>query len=209
VHPASQSVASFFLLPSRYSAESLRGIRKPLAGCVDNPVSFKILLPFSHRYKTCMPSSDKNMLKKSNTSAVVMSSLALLSVLFTLAFWELLRNPSLLQDPAQPQPAFSGNVLIAWIAAFAFLFIIFVLPGAFVIHKWDDAYFGKEGAIRWVIFGIMFGCLAQLRLLIPKAALQRSSSSFFLEQLLGLVVSFVVFYGSHFFAFKFLKGKRH
>ena len=154
-----------------------------------------------------MTSLDKNMLKKSNTSAIIMSSLAFLSALLTLAFWELLRTASLPQDTAQP--AFSGNVLLALIVVFAIIFIVFVLPGAFVIHKWDDMYFGKEGAIRWIIFGIVFGCLAQLRSLIPKAILERGFSSFFLEQLLGLVLSFVVFYGSHFFAFKFLKGKRH
>lgn len=102
------------------------------------------------------------MLKKSNTSAVIMSSLALLSALFTLAFWELIRTPSLPQNTAQPQSAFSGNVLLALMVVFVIIFIIFVLPGAFVIHKWNDAYFGKEGAIRWVIFGIAFGCLAQL-----------------------------------------------
>jgi hypothetical protein len=155
-----------------------------------------------------MTSLEKNMLKKSNTSAIIMASLALLSALFTLAFWEFLRNPSPPQDPAQSPSAFSGNILIAWIAVFAIIFIVVVLPGAFVIHKWDDLYFGKEGAIRWVLFGIAFGCLAQLRSLIPKAILERGFLSFFLEQLLGLVVSFVVFYGSHFFAFKFLKGKK-
>jgi len=148
------------------------------------------------------------MLKKSNTSAIIMSTLALLSASLTLAFWELVRYPSLPKDTAQSQSAFSVNVLIAWMVAFAILFIVLVLPGAFVIHKWDDMYFGKEGAIRWVIFGIAFGCLAQLRLLIPKAFFEIGSFSFFIEQLLGLVVSFVVFYGSHFFAFKFLKGKR-
>lgn len=150
-----------------------------------------------------------NMLKKSNTGAVIMSSLALLSASLTLAVWELPRISGLPQDTTQAQSAFSWNVLLGWLAAFAIIFIVFVLPGAFVIHKWDDKYFGKEGAIRWLIFGIAFGCLAQLRLLIPKAVLGSGSFSFFLEQLLGLVVSFIVFYGAHFFAFKFMKDKRH
>ena len=147
------------------------------------------------------------MLKKSNTSAIIMSSLALLSASLTLASWELLRNPSLPKDTAQS--VFSGDFLIALMVALAIMFIFFVLPGAFVIHKWDDAHFGKEGAIRWIIFGIVFGCLAQLRNLIPKAILEKGFLSFFVEQLLGLVLSFIVFYASHFFAFKFLKGKRH
>lgn len=148
------------------------------------------------------------MLKKSNTSAIIMSWLALLSTLLTLAFWELLRNPSLPKDAAQPQSTFSSNFLISLIAVLAIMFLVVVLPGAFVIHNWDVSYFGKEGAVRWVIFGIVFGCLAQLRILIPKVIFE-GFASFFVEQLLGLVLSFIVFYAAHFFAFKFLKGKRH
>lgn len=148
------------------------------------------------------------MLKKSNTSAIIMAMVALLSALLTLAIWELLRSLSLLKDLVQPQSTSSSNFLLSLIAIVAILFIVFVLPGAFVIRNWDDMYFGKEGAIRWGIFGIAFGCLSQLRILIPKALFERGSLSFFVDQVLGLILSFIVFYTSHFFAFKFLKGKR-
>ena len=43
-----------------------------------------------------------------------------------------------------------------FVAVLVIMVVFIVLPGAFIIHDWGDVYFGKQGAVWWVIFGGIF-----------------------------------------------------
>jgi hypothetical protein len=148
------------------------------------------------------------MLKKSAKSAIVMAGVASLFALITFLFLELLRNSSMTNVFAKAQLASSGDVLAFIFIAIAIILILIVLPGAFIIRNWSDVHFGKEGLIRWTVFGILYGCLAQVSLvLIPSHNSDRSFTSFAIEKGTSLGLGLVLFSISYFLAFKLLKRK--
>jgi len=144
------------------------------------------------------------MLKKSTKASIVMSGIAFLSIMVTLLFWELLSSNSATTIMTKLQSVTLGNIFII----LPIILILLILPGAFIIRNWSDAHFGKEGAIRWVIFGIIYGCIAQgLRFLVPSNNLDRSFMSFAIEKGISIGLGLVIFFVSYFLAFRLLKRK--
>ena len=148
------------------------------------------------------------MLKKSTKSAIVMSVVASLSTLLIFLFLELLRNSSTTNIFAKAQSASSVDILSLIFIGIPLILILIVLPGAFIIHNWSDIHFGKEGLIRWTVFGIIYGGLAQVSLiLIPSHNSDKSLTSFAIEKGTSLGLGLVLFSISYFLAFKLLKMK--
>jgi hypothetical protein len=148
------------------------------------------------------------MLKKSLQSALVMTSLAFLSMLLTFVVWEILRNPASKTIATEFQSdALSSGAHPILITVIIILFIVFVLPGAFYIRNWSDAYFGTQGAVRWIVFGIVFGCLAQLRILMPDRTVDKGFSAFLLEKGMSAGMGLIFLYVSHFLAFRLPRRK--
>jgi len=143
------------------------------------------------------------MLQKSTKSAFIMSGIASFSMTLTFLFWEFLRSRSKIE-------LLAGSVSLYQMVASVFivtilLLVVLVLPGAFIIHNWSDIHFGREGAVRWGIFGIVCGCLGQLRILIPEDALERGFLSFLIQKGLGIGLGLAIVCVSYFFVFKLLK----
>lgn len=148
------------------------------------------------------------MLKKSFQAALIMSSLTFLSTLFTFVFLERLYNPIFKNTTTETFIGKTSNDAIILFFAIIIMFLLIVLPGAFYIRNWSDVYFGMEGAVRWILFGVIFGCLVQLRGLIPDATLDKGFSSFLIEKGISAGVGLIFIYASHFLAFKLLRKKR-
>jgi hypothetical protein len=149
------------------------------------------------------------MLKKSNRSAIIMSGIAFLSALLTMWAWGLFyfSLKTDLESESQMLSVRPQNIAII-IPAILIALILIVLPGAFIIHNWNETYFGKEGAIRWGVFGIAFGCLAQTHHLIPFTDLDNSLISFAIDKAFNLGLGLAALYVSHFLAFKSFKRNR-
>jgi len=145
------------------------------------------------------------MLKKSKASAIVMSGIAVLSVLLTLVLWIVLRgrlNFAMMRE--LPLPSSEEKAIITFFALLMIM-VFAVLPGAFIIHNWDDSYFGIQGAIRWVLFGVVFGSLSQIRYLIPDGTTDKGFISFMMGKGISFILGFTFLYLSHWVAFKLLK----
>ena len=103
-------------------------------------------------------------LAKSKTSAVLMSALAALSFSLVTAFLSILvpylasgdihtilENPESLSQPGS---------LAALIGIVVILFALLVSVGAAWIYRFfGEAYFGRRGALRWVLFGSLWAAL--------------------------------------------------
>lgn len=88
------------------------------------------------------------------------------------------------------------------------LFPLAIIPGAFLVRKWSDDHFGIRGAIRWIFFGVLFGCLSILlvtKLLDPLAQLERGAMSFLIKKSVGAISVWGIAYLSHFLVFRFPK----
>ena len=147
------------------------------------------------------------MLKKSATSAIIMSGIALLFMVLTVAAWESLRNPSPQNILTELQSASPGGLAALLCLAPIIMVLVIVLPGAFIIHDWSDLYFGTQGAVRWAIFGIVFGTLPQLRVLLPEGNVSNGFSSFLVEKGLSAGLGLVLLFVSHFVAFRLVRRK--
>ena len=134
--------------------------------------------------------------------AILMAGVAGLSTLGTMACWEAARLPGGLGELAGVRLEFSLWQVLGLLAIVALLCLMLFAPFAFVIHNWDESHFGREGALRWVLFGIVFGCLAQLRHFLPRGIVEAGYGSFFIEQLLNLVLGFAMYSSAYFVAFK-------
>jgi hypothetical protein len=139
--------------------------------------------------------------------AILMAGVAGLSTLGTMTCWEVARLPGGLGDLAGERLVFSPGGILLLLAVLALLFLMLFLPFAFVIHKWDESHFGREGVLRWVIFGIVFGSLTQLRHFLPRGIVEAGYGSFFIEQLLSLVLGFAMYSSAYYVAFKLLKRR--
>lgn len=145
------------------------------------------------------------MFKKSTPGSIVMSSLAVLSAFLTVICWELPRNPNIIKQITGSQSTYPGGFIFSSLAALAVLFFLFVIPGAVIIRNRNNSYFGKDGAIRWILFGIASGSLAQVQFLLPKPIIKEIYSSFFLEIITGISLGYIVFYTAHFLAFRLFR----
>ncbi|MBI5297037.1 MAG: hypothetical protein HY869_16280 [Chloroflexi bacterium] len=139
--------------------------------------------------------------------AILMAGVAGLSTLGTMACWEAARLPGGLGELAGERLEFSLWQVLGLLAVVALLCLMLFLPFAFVIHNWDESHFGREGALRWVLFGIVLGSLAQLRHFVPWGGVKAGFGSFFLEQLLSLALGFAMYSSAYFVAFKLVKRR--
>ena len=127
-------------------------------------------------------------------------------MLSTFLFWRFLHSQSVTSAAAE----FSIRHINDFIAAFivlVLLLILFVLPGAYVIRSWSDEYFGGKGVVRWTIFGVLCGCLAQVRFLVPENTLENGLFSFLIEKSISVGSGFIILCAAHFLVFKLFKGK--
>ena len=62
-----------------------------------------------------------------------------------------------------------------------------------------------EGAVRWGLFGVIFGSLAQLRILIPESTTEKGSPAFLLEKGLSFLLGLIILFIAHVLAFKSFK----
>jgi len=147
------------------------------------------------------------MLKKSNASAIVMSGIAVLSTMLTTLIWALSYTGFKIDLTAGNQAISPEDKLVLAFLVLAGVFVFTVPMGAFIIHSWDDSHFGIQGAIRWAVFGIVFGSLAQIRTLIPEGTVDRGLRSFLVEKGLSFGLGIIFLYLSHFVAFKLFKRK--
>ena len=134
-----------------------------------------------------------------------MSGIASLSMLLISLFWVLLYNGFEIDLTAGNQALSLKDKVIITFFGLTVMFVITTLLGAFFIRNWDDSYFGKQGAIRWMIFGVVFGSLAQLRLLIPDGTTEKGFSSFLAEKGTSFVLGIVFLYVSHWVAFRLFR----
>ncbi|MFZ5878449.1 MAG: hypothetical protein ACOY0R_03680 [Chloroflexota bacterium] len=139
--------------------------------------------------------------------AILMAGVAGLSTLGTMACWETARLPGGLGELAGVRLEFSLWQALGLLAIVTLLCLLIFLPFAFVIHNWDESHFGREGALRWVLFGIVLGSLVQLRHFVPWRGVKAGFGSFFLEQLLSLALGFAMYSSAYFVAFKLLKRR--
>jgi hypothetical protein len=103
-------------------------------------------------------------LSKSKKSAFFLSGITVLSFSITSAiltilipYWisgdihAIIANPESLNDPTH---------LIALTFLLVLLLLILTGIGAFWLYRFfGETYFGKRGAVRWVLFGLTFACL--------------------------------------------------
>lgn len=134
-----------------------------------------------------------------------MAGIACLSMLLTSLFWVLLRNGFEVDLTAGNQAIPLKDKVIITFFGLAVMFVITTLLGGVFIRNWDESYFGVQGAIRWMIFGVMFGSLAQVRLLIPEGTTEKGLSSFLAGKGTSFVLGIVFLYVSHWAAFKLLR----
>ena len=106
-------------------------------------------------------------LSKSKSSAVILSTLAVLAIVITSAvlnmlvpYWitgdihTVIAKPENLSDPAQ---------VGALIGVMTIVFLLMAGIGAFWLHRFfGEAYFGVRGAWRWMLFGLFFALLSQV-----------------------------------------------
>jgi hypothetical protein len=147
------------------------------------------------------------MLKKSTISAIVMSGIACASAVLTFLFWETLLRSSpanFLAISLEGAPRIIAILCISLLV----LLILVVLPGAFLIRDWSDEYYGIEGAIRWGFLGVIFGSLAQLRILIPEGTPEEGSPAFLLEKALSFLLGLIILFIAHILAFNSFKRNR-
>jgi hypothetical protein len=132
------------------------------------------------------------MLEKSNKGSIVMSGIAISSILITSLLLEYIRLSLGINIISGFQAINIGwTEVLQAILIFIILFIIFVLPFALLIHNWNRFYFGKSGAMRWVLFGIIFGCIAQLGLLIQSIIPGESILKFGINLGFGLLTFYI------------------
>lgn len=134
-----------------------------------------------------------------------MSGIASLSMLLTFLFWLLLYNGFEIDLTAGNQAIPLKDKVIITFFGLTLIFVLITLFGAFFIRNWDESYFGMQGAIRWVIFGVVFGSLAQVRLLIPEGATEKGLSSFLIEKGISFVLGATFLYMSHWVAFRLFR----
>ncbi len=144
------------------------------------------------------------MLQKSKK---IMSGVAWLSLLATFLFWEVIQSQYNDNISTDVQQTFSLNIVILCLALVIVMFFI-ALPGAFTIYRLSDVHFGIHGLIRWIIFGIVLGCLVQFLTLIPEISTEKDFLSFLIKKVILGGLGLVFMYISYFFAFKFLKRKK-
>ena len=99
------------------------------------------------------------MLQKNKTSAVILSIMAVFSMLATFV---ILERMFFIQGEAPILGDFGSRDLLTAQAAISIIFIFIVLPGAFLIHRLDQSHFGMVGGFRWLFFGGLTGALASL-----------------------------------------------
>ena len=106
-------------------------------------------------------------LAKSKTSALLMSSTAVLSFALVSAILDILFPfllggdiRSILVDPQRQNYSRSYLALAGFVIV---LLVILINIGAFWLYRYfGEAYYGKRGAIRWAAFGATFAILFQL-----------------------------------------------
>ena len=146
------------------------------------------------------------MLKKSNKSAIVLSGIAFLSALATFLVWEIAQHSMTRTMATRIQtPAIGWQDVLVFVVAALGVMVVFVLPGAFLIHNWDESYFGVKGAIKWALFGIVLGCIARLRLSIPSFSPEKSVTAFAVESVISLGCGVIGIYIAHFLVFRLRK----
>jgi hypothetical protein len=107
------------------------------------------------------------MLTKNKTGAVILSSLTVLAFALTavvvnvlLPYWQtgdmhsIVTNPENLTKP--------GDVL-ALAVILVLLLAALVAIGAYWLYKFfGEAYYGRRGAVRWIIFGVLLALLLRV-----------------------------------------------
>ena len=144
------------------------------------------------------------MLKKNTMSAIAMSGIACASAVLTFLFWETLLRSSPTNFLAG-SPEGAPRIIAALFIALIVLLVLVVLPGAFLIRDLSEEYYGMEGVIRWGLFGVIFGSLAQLRILIPESTTEKGSPAFLVEKGLSFLLGLIILFIAHVLAFKLFK----
>jgi hypothetical protein len=130
-------------------------------------------------------------LSKSWSSAVIMSSITVLSFCLVSAIENMLLPYLLTGDLqkiiAKPEKLNDTASLLALALFLVVVMLILIGIGAFWLYRYfGEAYYGLRGAFRWVLFGIFFAVLLQVPAwLFPKLPILK-----YIWQLLSLFVSF-------------------
>ncbi len=117
------------------------------------------------------------MLAKSKRSAVIMGSIAVLSVIIVTATSSMIRY-FLLGRVATEDSAISnitGSIVLDTIIGLMGLLLVVALQiglASFLIYQLDACHFGQQGAIRWAIVGAIYALVWQVGLpLLPRSNL--------------------------------------
>ena len=140
------------------------------------------------------------MLNKSKTSAVIMSSIAILTTFMTFL---ILERVFFVQEDVLAGVDFTSGDFILAVAVVLLILIFAVLPGAFLIHGLDDSHFGMAGGFRWLLFGLLTGAIATVAIQsLPPTDLDESFLAYLGKRAFRAVIGLLILGFTYVIAFK-------
>ena len=105
-------------------------------------------------------------LLKSKKSALILATIVVLSFSLTMAIFEILMpywlNGSANSIVADPERLSQPGSLVGLSVFLIAILLILIFIGAFWLYRFfGERYYGRRGALRWALFGVMFALLMQ------------------------------------------------